>query len=132
MSYLTQAVEPAAQAAYAATMALRKDASMPYEPWDSLPEYWRRIYRAQVSAVLPWGRAQGFRLAAVYAQDYPDPETFQRVLYRFAAIAECAECDRSGMLRSDPLERGVDHHPLGSIEARDDVEQDALPLGGAA
>lgn len=38
----------------------------------------------------------------------------------------------SGMLRADPLERGVDHHPLAAIESQPqpDLEQDALPFGG--
>ena len=39
--------------------------------------------------------ADGLRAAAVYAQDYlhaADVQQLQRVLYRFAAIAECDEC----------------------------------------
>ena len=39
--------------------------------------------------------AGGLRAAAVYAQDYlhaADVQQLQRVLYRFAAIAECDEC----------------------------------------
>lgn len=116
-------------------MSLRSDPQQACEPWESLPERWRRIYSAQAKAVLPFGRAQGLRLAAVYAQDYlhgVDVGLLQRVLYRFAAIDECPECDRSGMLRADPGERGIDHHPLTAIEASPEPEQDALPLDGAA
>ena len=59
--------------------------------------------------------ADGLRAAAIYAQDYlhaADVQQLQRVLRRFAAIAECDECGTDGLLRADALERGVDHHPL--------------------
>ena len=62
--------------------------------------------------------ADGLRAAAVYAQDYlhaADVQQLQRVLYRFAAIAECDECGTDGLLRADALERGVDHHPLQDV-----------------
>jgi hypothetical protein len=29
-----------------------RGASAPFEPWESLPEYWRRLYRVQARAVL--------------------------------------------------------------------------------
>lgn len=45
-------IEKAARAAYEAGMELRKDQRMPVEPWASLLEYWRKIYRAQAGAVL--------------------------------------------------------------------------------
>lgn len=63
--------------------------------------------------------ADGLRRAAVYAQDYlhdADVRKLQQVLYRFAAIDECAACDSSGVLRANNLERGVDHHPLAPLE----------------
>ena len=44
-------VERAAEAAYRAVMELPKDAPR-YEPWVKLSEYWKRIYRVQVRAVL--------------------------------------------------------------------------------
>lgn len=64
--------------------------------------------------------ARGLRRAALYAQDYlhaADVRKLQQVLHRFAAIDECPECDASGILRADPLERGTDHHPLTPLEA---------------
>lgn len=44
-------IDRAAEAAYVATMTLSPDHPR-YEPWQSLPEYWRRIYRAQAKAIL--------------------------------------------------------------------------------
>lgn len=44
-------VERAAEAAYIACMTMSKDAPR-YEPWGKLSEYWKRIYRVQVRAVL--------------------------------------------------------------------------------
>ena len=44
-------VERAAEAAYRAVMELPKDAPV-YESWGKLSEYWKRIYRVQVRAVL--------------------------------------------------------------------------------
>lgn len=44
-------VEQAAEAAYVAAMTMSEN-PLPYEPWDKLNEYWRRIYRVQVRAVI--------------------------------------------------------------------------------
>lgn len=44
-------VESGARRAYAAAMTMR-GAGVPFEPWESLPEYWRRLYRVQARAVL--------------------------------------------------------------------------------
>jgi len=45
-------VELAARAAHEAAMGLRSDPRMPFEPWESLPERWRLIYRTQARAAL--------------------------------------------------------------------------------
>jgi len=44
-------VDRCAEAAYVAAMSLPKDAPR-FEPWLSLSEYWRRLYRVQAAAVL--------------------------------------------------------------------------------
>lgn len=44
-------VEKAAEAAYVAAMSTPADAPR-FEPWQSLPEYWKRLYRVQARAVL--------------------------------------------------------------------------------
>lgn len=44
-------VEAAGRRGYEAAMSMRGP-GVPFEPWGSLPEYWRRIYRAQARAVL--------------------------------------------------------------------------------
>ena len=44
-------VERAAEAAYHATMTFAQDGAV-YEQWVKLPEYWKRIYRVQVRAVI--------------------------------------------------------------------------------
>ena len=70
--------------------------------------------------------ADGLRAAAIYAQDYlhaADVQQLQRVLHRFAAIAECDECGTDGLWRADALERGVDHHPADHLFANDDSEE---------
>lgn len=43
-------IERAAEAAYVATMTMREGASLPFEPWAKLPEWWKRIYRVQATA----------------------------------------------------------------------------------
>lgn len=61
--------------------------------------------------------ADGLRDAATYAQDYlgsiADVAKLQRVLWRFAAVADCPTCDKSGHLPGDG--RPVDHHPPHTI-----------------
>ena len=53
---LTAPIDPAtldraAEAAYVAAMGTVRD--MPrFEPWVSLPEYWKRLYRVQAGAVI--------------------------------------------------------------------------------
>ena len=63
--------------------------------------------------------AEGLRRAAVYCQDYirgeDDRARMQRVLLRFAAVAECARCDAAGFLRADAMHPGADHHPIKGI-----------------
>lgn len=54
-------LEELAEAAYLGAMGTRSDPAMPCEPWEHLPVYWRRIYRAQTAAVL---RALGIEVAA--------------------------------------------------------------------
>ena len=44
-------VDRCAEAAYVAAMSLPKDAPR-FEPWVSLPEYWKRLYRVQAGAVI--------------------------------------------------------------------------------
>lgn len=44
-------VERAAEAAYLAGMGTVKDTPR-FEPWVSLPEYWKRLYRVQAVAVI--------------------------------------------------------------------------------
>jgi len=44
-------LETAAKAAYSASMDLRGP-GVRVEPWISLPEYWKRIYRVQAAAVI--------------------------------------------------------------------------------
>jgi hypothetical protein len=45
-------LEQCAQAAYEAGMNLRHDKEQRMHPWASLPDYWKRIYRAQATAIL--------------------------------------------------------------------------------
>ena len=51
-------IEEAAEAAYKACMSLRSEPDRPFEPWVSLPEWWRRTFRAQARAVLAVAEAQ--------------------------------------------------------------------------
>lgn len=44
-------IDRAAQAAYQAAMRSVKNANT-VEPWENLPEYWRRLYRVQAEAIL--------------------------------------------------------------------------------
>lgn len=44
-----QVVEAAARAAYEDAMTKK---GTPFEPWETLPEYWRRIFRSQACAAL--------------------------------------------------------------------------------
>ena len=44
-------IDRAAEAAYIAAMNTVKDTPR-YEPWVSLPEYWKRLYRVQAGAVI--------------------------------------------------------------------------------
>ena len=44
-------LDRAAEAAYNAAMGTVKDAPR-FEPWVSLPEYWKRLYRVQAAAVI--------------------------------------------------------------------------------
>ena len=44
-------IDRAADAAYIAAMNTVKDTPR-YEPWVSLPEYWKRLYRVQAGAVI--------------------------------------------------------------------------------
>jgi hypothetical protein len=44
--------ESLAEIAYMAGMDLRRDKYRRIEPWETLPEHSRRIYRAQVAAIL--------------------------------------------------------------------------------
>lgn len=44
-------VERSAEAAYVAAMSLPTDAPR-FEPWESLSDYWKRIYRVQARAVI--------------------------------------------------------------------------------
>lgn len=53
---LTAAIDPAlvercAEAAYQAAMKSVKNQHT-VEPWNELPEYWRRLYRVQATAIL--------------------------------------------------------------------------------
>ena len=53
---LTAPIDPAlldraAEAAYIAAMGTVKDTPR-YEPWGTLPEYWKRLYRVQAGAVI--------------------------------------------------------------------------------
>jgi hypothetical protein len=45
-------LERLAEAAYVAGMGMRTDKAQRIEPWASLPDHWKRIYRAQAQAVL--------------------------------------------------------------------------------
>ena len=51
-------IEQAAEAAYRACLSLRSDPHQHTEPWASLPEWWRRTFRAQARAVLAVAEAQ--------------------------------------------------------------------------
>ena len=44
-------IDRAAEAAYIAAMGTVKDTPR-FEPWVSLPEYWKRLYRVQAGAVI--------------------------------------------------------------------------------
>ena len=44
-------LDRAAEAAYIAAMGTVKDTPR-FEPWVSLPEYWRRLFRVQAAAVI--------------------------------------------------------------------------------
>ena len=44
-------LEKAAEAAYVAGMSMPVDAPR-FEPWQSLPDYWKRLYRVQARAVI--------------------------------------------------------------------------------
>lgn len=44
-------VETAAEAAYLATMTFRQG-YLPFQPWEKLPDHWKRIYRAQAAAII--------------------------------------------------------------------------------
>ena len=61
--------------------------------------------------------ADGLRLAATYCASYirgdDDRARMQRVLLRFAAVADCPECDTAGYLREGPAR--TDHHPMREL-----------------
>ena len=40
------------RAAYEAAQSLRKDRKMPYQPWETLDPYWKRLYRAIADGVV--------------------------------------------------------------------------------
>ena len=44
-------LDRAAEAAYIAAMGTVRDTPR-FEPWASLPEYWKRLYRVQAGAVI--------------------------------------------------------------------------------
>ena len=44
-------IDRCARAAYEASMTLRSDPDQPYQPWETLPDRWQRIYRVQAEAV---------------------------------------------------------------------------------
>lgn len=44
-------IERAAEAAYVAAMTSTTD-PVPFEPWDKLNPYWRRLYRLQAEAII--------------------------------------------------------------------------------
>lgn len=47
-------IEGAAAAAYEAAVTIK--GPRPHEPWETLPEYWKRIYRRQAQAVVDYMR----------------------------------------------------------------------------
>lgn len=63
--------------------------------------------------------ADGLRRAATYCCDYirdeEDRARMQRVLLRFAAVADCDRCDDAGFLRDDAHHPRADHHPMKGI-----------------
>ena len=48
---MTDLIDRCARAAYEACMTLRSDPDQPYQPWETLPDRWQRIYRVQAEAV---------------------------------------------------------------------------------
>ena len=44
-------IDRCARAAYEACLTLRSDPDQPYQPWETLPDRWQRIYRVQAEAV---------------------------------------------------------------------------------
>lgn len=72
--------------------------------------------------------ADGLRRAATYCQDYirgeEDRARMQRVLLRFAAVADCDQCDAAGYLRGDAMHPRADHHPMKGVCRMLDVPDD--------
>ena len=48
---MSDLIDRCARAAYEACMTLRSDPDQPYQPWETLPDRWQRIYRVQAEAV---------------------------------------------------------------------------------
>ena len=48
---MSDLIDRCARAAYEASMTLRSDPDQPYQPWETLPDRWQRIYRVQAEAV---------------------------------------------------------------------------------
>lgn len=68
---MSDLIDRCARAAYEASMTLRSDPDQPYQPWETLPDRWQRIYRVQAEAV------RGVLLAEAdiaYERDFIDPD----------------------------------------------------------
>ncbi len=68
---MSDLIDRCARAAYEACMTLRSDPDQPYQPWETLPDRWQRIYRVQAEAV------RGVLLAEAdiaYERDFIDPD----------------------------------------------------------
>ena len=48
---MSDLIDRCARAAYEACLTLRSDPDQPYQPWETLPDRWQRIYRTQAEAV---------------------------------------------------------------------------------
>ena len=68
---MSDLIDRCARAAYEACMTLRSDPDQPYQPWETLPDRWQRIYRVQAEAVRDVLQAE---TDIAYERDFIDPD----------------------------------------------------------